>query len=43
MNRIASLAIAIVGQYCAFPIQITNVIPPTFPLPITVAETLAMP
>jgi hypothetical protein len=31
------------AQYCMFAMQSTNVIPKTFALPITVAETLAMP
>jgi hypothetical protein len=35
--------IAFAAQYCVLPIQVTNVIPTTFALPITVAESLAMP
>jgi hypothetical protein len=32
-----------VAEVCAQPLSVTNVIPKTFALPITVAETLAMP
>jgi hypothetical protein len=34
---------ALAIQICGSPVVTTNVIPTTFPLPITVAETLAMP
>jgi hypothetical protein len=34
---------ATMQQVCGFPMQVTNVIPTTFALPITVSETVALP